>query len=412
MDPRPAPAAQDFVSPDRGAPAYDFTTLVDRTAMGSSKWTVMHAAAPGGAAGEGIAPFSVADLDLPNAPEITDGLIEALQGGLVLGYTVTTPEYVEAVTGWFARRHGWTVDPEWIVLSPGIIPAFSLAIRALTASGDGVIVQTPGYYPFFDAIALNDRRVVRNPLVQHEGRFRIDFEELERQARDPRTTMLLFCSPHNPTGRVWEEGELAEVARIVVDNDLVLVSDEIHCDLALPGHRHTVAASLGEDIAQRALVLTSPSKSFNIAGMATSNVIIPSAALRERFARELLATGHQNPNILGALACQLAYTRGEAWLDALIELIAHNQQVVRDFCAERLPQVIVADLEGTYLQWLDLRGLGLSAEELARRNIEAGLFFDEGGIFGPEGEGFERLVIACPTDTLLAGLERMRRAYA
>ncbi|PWH07340.1 pyridoxal phosphate-dependent aminotransferase [Brachybacterium endophyticum] len=400
---------------------YDLETLVDRSAMGSSKWEAMASgadlagidlAAQHERCGGAIAPFSVADLDLAHPPEITEALQRAITGGLVLGYTVPTASYLDAVRTWMRRRHGWEVDPEWVRVTPGVISAFTWAIREFTAPGDGVIVQTPGYYPMYRSISSSDRRLVRNPLVERDGRFRLDLELLEQQARDPRTTMLLLCSPHNPTGRVWERGELTELARIVEENDLLLVSDEIHADLTQPGHRHSSILTVAPQLAGRTLVLTSPSKSFNLAGLQIANAIIPDAGLRDRFTAVRDDLGFDNPNVLGAIACHAAYTRAEPWLDEVNELVGRNHALVREVLARRLPQARVADLEGTYLQWIDLRGLGLDAEQLQRvHTCEAFVFADEGPLFGPEGEGFVRLVIATPTSVLEAALERLCTAY-
>jgi len=388
---------------------YDFETVVDRTGTGSVKWELMRSAVPEVPAG--IAPFSVADLDLPMAPEILAGLREHLQDA-VLGYTVATDDYWNAVTDWFRDRHGWSVDREHIVLAPGVVPAFYTAVRAVTAPGDGVIVQTPAYYPFFGAIENNDRVVVRNPLVVRGGRWRIDLDDLARKAADPRTTALLLCSPHNPTGRVWEHDELEAVRRIACDNDLTVISDEIHFDLLMPGAEHTVFSTLGEDAASRTIVCTAPSKTFNLAGMATSNIVIPDRGLRERYAAEQRRTGFFTLNALGFQACRLAYTKAGGWLDGLIELVHGNHRLVRSFLAERMPEVTVFDLEGTYLQWMDFRALGLPHEELRRiHEQEALVFFDEGAMFGPEGEGFERMNLAAPRHAIEAALERLVRAH-
>lgn len=388
---------------------YDFSTLVDRSAQSSAKWAQMHEANPEVPAG--IPPFSVADLDLPMAPEIVAGLKDFLDTA-VLGYTRPPEAFTQAVIGWMARRHGWAVAPEWLVQTAGVVPAFFLAIRAFSAPGEGVIVQTPAYYPFYLGIERNGRRVVRNPLVLREGRFGIDFEALERLAAEPANRMLLFCSPHNPTGRVWTRAELERLADIVLRHELVLVSDEIHFDLVLPGHRHIVASTLGPELAARSVVCTAPSKSFNLAGMQASNIVIENPELRARFQRELAATGFFFLNTLGYKACELAYTRAEAWLDGLLGLIARNHGLVRGFMARRFPEVAVFDLEGTYLQWMDFRALGASAEELERRHQRQALvFFDEGTKFGPEGAGFERMNLATPTAAVEAALERLARAW-
>ena len=389
--------------------AHDFTTLVDRSGMASAKWDLMRQANPHVPAG--IPPFSVADLDLPHPPEIIDGLKDFLDHA-VLGYTMPSADFTAAVIDWMARRHDWTVQADWLVQTQGVVPALHLAVRAFSEPGDGVIVQTPAYYPFFQAIERNHRRVVRNPLRFDDGRARIDFEGLRAAAADPRNRMLIFCSPHNPTGRVWTRAELEQIAEIVLANDLILVSDEIHFDLVLPGHRHTVMATLGDELAHRTLVCTAPSKTFNLAGLCTSNIVIPDADLRTRFVAELDATGAFFLTAPGYKACELAYTRGEAWLDGLLALIERNRALLASFMAEHLPDVDVFDLEGTYLQWLDFRPLGRSAEELQRiHEQEALVFFDEGTMFGPEGAGFERMNIATPTAALEAALQRLARSH-
>lgn len=391
-------------------PTYDFETLVDRTRLSSAKWAAMREA--NAAVPAGIPPFSVADLDLPTAPEIIDGLKDFLDDA-VFGYTRPPASFTRAVVDWMARRHGWTVDPAWIVQSSGVVPAFFNAIRAYTQPGDGVIIQTPAYYPFYMAIERNHRHLVRNPLVLRDRYWRIDFDGLRRLAADPRNKLLLFCSPHNPTGRVWTRDELEQIADIVLANDLVLVSDEIHFDLVLPGHRHTVMSTLGKAIARRSVVCTAPSKTFNLAGMQTSNIVIEDADLRSRFVTELEATGFIFLTTLGYKACELAYTRGEAWLDGLLRLIQRNHERVKRFMVERLPAVTVFDLEGTYLQWMDFRGLGKGADELETINEQRALvFFDEGTIFGEEGAGFERMNLATPTSAVDAALERLARCYA
>lgn len=388
---------------------YDFTTVVDRSAFDSEKWAIMRRA--NSTVPAGIPPFSVADLDLKNAPEIVDGLCDYLRHA-VLGYTATPEAYTQAVVGWMQRRHGWVVQPEWIVQSNGVVPAIFNAVRAFTAPGDGVIVQTPSYYPFYQAIERNHRKLLRNPLVLHDGHFRIDFDALEKLAAEPRTRLLLFCSPHNPTSRVWTRDELRRVADIVLEHALILVSDEIHFDLVLPGHRHTIMATVGADIASRCIVCTAPSKTFNLAGMQASNIVIPNEELRARFAEELAATGFFSLNTLAYKACELAYTQGEAWLAGLLALVQRNHAAVRQFMARRLPQVQVFELQGTYLQWMDFRALGKSPEELRRINEQQALvFFDEGGMFGPEGAGFERMNLATPAAAVDAALERLTQCY-
>lgn len=388
---------------------HDFHTLIDRTSQGSAKWAAMHRANP--AVPAGIPPFSVADLDLPTAPEIREGL-KAFMDEAVFGYTAATPAYLRAVRDWMQHRHGWAVREDWLVQTAGVVPALATAVRAFTEPGAGVIIQPPVYYPFYNVIKKNGRRVVRNPLRLIDGHYRMDFDQLRELARDPANRLLILCSPHNPVGRVWSREELAELAAIVLEHELILVSDEIHFDLILPGHRHTVVSTLGPDIAARCIVCTAPSKSFNLAGMSASNIVIEHPGLRARFCAELEAQGFFFLTTLGYKACELAYTRAGAWLDGLLELVAHNHALVKSVLGAQLPQVGVFELEGTYLQWLDFRALGKSAAELRTIHQQQALvFFDEGGIFGPEGDGFERMNLATPTAAVAAALERLLRVH-
>lgn len=388
---------------------YDFHNLIDRTPLGSAKWAAMHRGNPDVA--PGIPPFSVADLDLPNAPEIIEGL-KAFLDRAVLGYTQATETYFAAVIDWMQRRHQWAVARESIVLTSGVVPALATAVRAFTDPGAGVIVQPPVYYPFYSAIERNGRRVVRNPLVLESGQYRMDFDHLRHLAADPSTSMMILCSPHNPVGRVWTQAELSELAAIVIEHDMVLVSDEIHFDLILPGHTHTVISTLDDDIARRSVICTAPSKTFNLAGMATSNLMIEDVGMRRRFVRELEAQGLHFLTTLGYVACELAYTRGEPWLKGLLELVAHNRERVGTFLSERLPAVVPMELQGTYLQWLDFRALGHSAAELkALHQQQAQVFFEEGVSFGAEGAGFARMNLATPTYAIQAALERLQRCH-
>lgn len=388
---------------------HDFTTLIDRSDQDSAKWQAMRRANP--AVPAGIAPFSVADIDLPHPAALIQGL-KAFLDDAVLGYTTASPHYIEAVIGWMRRRHDWQVDPAALVQSAGVVPAIHDAVRAFSESGAGVIVQTPAYHPFFQAIERNGRRLVRNPLIERDGHFHIDFEHLRRLAADPANRLLVFCSPHNPTGRVWSRAELEDLADIVLEHDLVVISDEIHFDLVLPGHRHTVLATLGEAMAARTITCTAPSKSFNLAGLCTSNLVIPDPALRARFLAQRDAGGFLFLTAPGYKACELVYNECEDWLDGLIELVARNHARVREFMAHHLPAVRVFELQGTYLQWMDFRGLGRSATELQRiHEQEALVFFSEGTSFGREGAGFERMNLATPSVVLEAALERLMRAY-
>jgi aminotransferase/cystathionine beta-lyase len=387
---------------------YDFTTVLNRRNTGSAKYEQMLGWNPN--VSENTIPFSVADMELKNPPEIVDGLKQYISDN-ILGYTVPTKEYNAAVCGWMEKRHGWQIKPEWIIGSAGVVGAFFSAIKAFSNPGDGIIIMTPVYYPFFNAIKKNNRTLVENELINTGDNYIIDFEDLEAKAKDPKNKILLFCSPHNPVGRVWTEEELNKVAKICLDNDVLIISDEIHFDLVMPGFKHTVFAKVSDEAANNMIVCTAPSKTFNLAGMHTSNIIIPNEDIRKKYLAEVESNGFFSLGILGYKACEIAYTQCEGWLDELIALIHHNHLVLKDYFAKNLPEVKVYDLEGTYLQWIDFRPLGLEKDELENlMHMEAEVFFDEGYVFGEAGSGFERMNIACPTHVMVEGLERVVEA--
>lgn len=384
---------------------YDFETVVNRADTGSSKWEQMKQWKPD-VKGDTV-PFSVADMELKNPPEITEGLKEYLSTA-VLGYTIPTKDYFDSVCGWMKKRHNWDVKPEWIVCSPGVVGAFYSAIRSLTDPGDGVIVMSPVYYPFYSAIERNNRKVVKNPLINTGTTFAIDFDDLESKARDPKNKILLFCSPHNPVGRVWRRDELERIGEICLRNNLLIISDEIHFDIVMPGHRHTVFATLSEELADNMIICTAPSKTFNLAGMQTSNIVIPNKGIRDAYIKEVEAQGFFTLNTMGFKACEIAYSRCEDWLEEFIQLVNHNHLELKKYIEENIPEIRVYGMEGTYLQWMDFSSLGLDKDELEKLMHRSELFFDEGYIFGDEGKGYERMNIACPTAVMMKALERLK----
>lgn len=384
---------------------YDFETFIDRRNAGSSKWEQMLDLNPD--VSTGIVPFSVADMELKNPPEIIEGLKKYLDSS-VLGYTRPTSNYLNAVSAWMEKRHNWLIEKDWIVGTPGVVNAFFLAVKAFTKPGDGIIIQPPVYYPFYAAAARNHRSLVRNPLIFTGSNYLIDYDDLERKASDPNNKILLFCSPHNPIGRVWTAEELAKVGEICLRHDILIISDEIHFDLIMPGYKHTVFANLSSELANNMIVCTAPSKTFNLAGMQVSNIIIPNKEIRKRYTQEIASNGSFSLNILGYKACEIAYEECEGWLEELIKLIYSNHLELKRFIGAKVPQIKVFDLEGTYLQWLDFRELGLNKGELEKlMQIEAEIFFDGGYLFGEEGIGFERMNLACPPKVMLEGLGRM-----
>lgn len=389
---------------------YDFETLVDRSQNGSAKWNGMKDHNP--AVAKNIAPLSVADLDLKLAPEIAEGMLEFMQNNPVFGYTNGTAAYYDAVINWMKDKHNYQVEKEWIVLSNGVVPALSDGVTAFTEENDGVIIFTPVYYPFYRAIELNNRRVQRCPLINHENSYQIDFDKFEELAKQANTKLLILCNPHNPVGRVWTKEELEKIADICLNNGIIILSDEIHEDLTMPGYTHYPIAVLSEVIGDITVTCTAPSKSFNIAGLQGSNIIIKNKELRAKFIAQQEKKGFFTLNTLSFEATRLAYTKGDAWLAEFKTLIHHNYDILVDFIKKNLPSVTVYPLEGTYLAWLDFRNLGYDYLELEKRMIAADLYLDEGYVFGQEGEGFERINIACPTWVLKEALERLKNAFS
>ena len=389
---------------------YDFETVRPRYQSGSAKWNEVQAVYP--EMPQDIVPFSVADMECPTAPEIVEGLKRFLDTS-VLGYSNATDTFKASVCRWMRERHHWETKPEWILPTHGCVEAFYAAVKCFTQPGDGVLLLTPVYYPMYSAISQNGRKLVDCSLVRRDNTYDINWEDFEAKIREDSTKLFLLCSPHNPCGRVWTREELTRMADLCNRHGVLVVSDEIHNDLIMPGYTHTVYATLSPEAEQNCVVLTAPSKTFNLAGLQTSNIFIPNDQLREKFMAHLKTIGN-NPkcNILGYEACRIAYEQCGGWLDECLRVIHRNQQLVTEFCARHFPQIQICQLQATYLLWMDWNGLGLSYQELEERNHrQAKLFFDEGYVFGPQGEGFERWNLACPTRVIEQGLERMLAAY-
>ena len=386
---------------------YDFETLVDRKKHGALKWAKMLCDYPD--APNNIAPLSVADMEFKNAPAITEGLKKVLDECL-LGYTGPTDAYFEAVVGWMKRRHNFMIDKEWIVTTPGIVVAINFLLRAYTKPGEGVILLTPVYYPFFDVIAKNDLKAVTSDLINEEGQYRVNLDDLKQKTSEPNNKVLILCSPHNPVGKVFSTEELIQIAELCLNNDVLIIADEIHHDLIMPGHKHHVLASLDDRYLDKTITCTSCSKTFNLAGLKGSNIIIKNDELRNKFVDELCkASLSGRLNIFAYKAIQLAYDEAEEWLDECIQYIHENSKFLKEYIDTYLPMIKVYPLEGTYLQWIDCRSLKLSCEELEHQMIKHQLYLDEGYIFGDAGQGFERINLACPRWVLAQSLERFRQ---
>lgn len=388
---------------------YDFETLVSRKNVGASKWDLMKKMNQN--VKENIVPFSVADMEFKNPPEIIEGLKKYIDSS-IFGYTEATEEYYKAVCNWMERKHDWKIKKEWIAEFSGVVPALYTIVRALTKEDDNVLVMTPVYYPFYKAITANNRKVIKSELVLCDDHYEINFDDFETKAQLENTKLLILCNPHNPVGRVWTEEELRKIGEICIENNVFIVSDEIHFDLIMPGFKHTVFANISEGFAENSVICTAPSKTFNLAGLQTSNIIIQNKKIRDKVLSERRnSIGNSCLNIFGYKACEIAYNECEEWLDELIEVLSENKKLVENFITQNIPIVKVINLEGTYLQWLDFRELEKDHNELEKfMTTEAMLFLDEGYVFGDEGRGFERINLACPTKVLQEALDRLLEA--
>ena len=342
---------------------------------------------------------------------VADPIIDALKNKAdfgVLGYDKQSSTYFDAVASWFTRRFNWTPKKEWLVTTSGVVPAINYAIKALTSEDDAIIIQTPVYYPFTNAIKTNKRKLVESPLVLGGGHYEMDLDDFEKKIVDNNVKMFIFCTPHNPVGRVWTIDELKAVGEICKKHNLFVVADEIHCDFTYGDHRHTMFIDACPEIADRVISCTAPSKTFNLAGLQTSNIWIPGEDVREKFNAELATTGFFGSNSMGLIACEAAYSQGEEWFDQCKSYIYDNYLFLKDFIEEKIPSLRVQELEGTYLAWVDFSALGLTPEEVDDIMInKAGLWLDEGKIFGTGGENFQRFVLACPRATLEEALNRL-----
>lgn len=386
---------------------YDFETLVSRKKLGSAKWNLVKEDKN---SIDEIVPFSVADMEFKNAPEIVKGLKEYADEA-IYGYTEATDAYYDAVCGWMKKKHDYAVEKEWIVKTAGVVPALHIIVQALTNENDGVMVMTPVYYPFYGAIENHNRTIIKNKLVYEDGKYTIDFEDFEKKAKRNDVKLFILCNPHNPVGRVWTVEELRKIGEICLENNVVVISDEIHFDLIMPGYKHTVFSTVASEFEDNSIICTAPSKTFNLAGLQTSNIIIKNEILRKKVEDELEKSGFFSLNTFGFKACEIAYTKCEKWFEELIVVLDNNRKFVEQFFHENLPEVIVIPLEGTYLQWLDFRKIESDYKVLQEfMEKEAKLFLDEGHMFGEEGQGFERINLACPRKVLEKALNRLLEA--
>lgn len=385
---------------------YDFDTVIDRQNTNSLKYDF---AVERGRPAD-VLPLWVADMDFRAPEPVLEALRHSVDHG-IFGYSDVKADYYDAVSQWFLQRFRWQTQPEWLVKTPGVVFALAMAVRALTQPGDSVLIQPPVYYPFFSVIRDNGRTVIESELVYQHGHYTIDFEDFERKIVEHQVKLFLLCSPHNPVGRVWTLEELQQIGEICLRHDVFVVSDEIHCDFAFEEHPHNIFLSANPRLAEKTIVCTAPSKTFNLAGLQVSNIWIPGKQVRASFLKEIDRSGYSQLNSLGLVACQAAYTSGGEWLEQCRSYLRANLDFLRGFLAEYLPEIQLVEPDGTYFAWLDCSGLGLERRALNDLVINrAKLWLDAGHIFGKNAGQFQRIVLACPKATLEKALLQLKAA--
>ncbi len=389
---------------------FDFDSIISRSNTNSVKYDFLSEYFPG--ADASVLPLWVADMDFLSPRPIIEGLKKRAEHG-IFGYSHYPGSYYNAILSWFQRKYGAVIDRSWIVHSPGVLSGIDAAIQGLTNPKDEILIQPPVYYPFFECIRGNGRNLVENPLIFKEGKYRMDFEKLRILLESRAIKMMILCSPHNPVGRVWSESELSELWNLLKQKNVILISDEIHCDLRYPNipfHSMLKIVNSHENL----IVCTSASKTFNLAGLQLSNLIVPNAQYRDTIKKVLRAIGLVHPNCFSPIATEIAYSDPECerWLDNMIDYIKGNLAFMKTYISQRLPKIQIIEPEGTYLVWLDFRSFDLPASEINKIiEKDAKIALDDGAIFGTGGMGFQRINIACPRSILKTALERLYEAF-
>lgn len=384
---------------------WDFDEKVSRENTGCVKYDLRKEVFGSG----DVIPMWVADMDF----KTPDFIIRAIKKRLeheIMGYSFHPHEYFSSISAWLLKKHKWEIDKEWICFCPGVVPALNLCTLAFTRPGDSIIIQPPVYTPFFSAVESHGRNLILNKLAEKNGRWTMDLESLASSIT-PDTRMIIISNPHNPVGRSWTPDELTNLAEICIRNNILILSDEIHSDLTLPGNSHTPAARLSERIAEITVTCIAPSKTFNLAGLSTSSLIISNPVLRKYFKSKIDHLHIGNGNIFGIVASVAAYTEGQEWLDSLMEYLDKNSAYIIDYCREQIPEIIPVRPEATYMIWLDCRKLGMSGKELGEFFVsKAGVGLSEGSSFGPGGEGFMRMNMATTLSKVKQAMDQIRIA--
>jgi cystathionine beta-lyase len=384
---------------------YNFDEVIDRKNTSCVKWDFAEQYFDA----NDILPMWVADMDFKTPDFIVDA-VKKRAAHEIYGYTIRPESYYSSMIKWIAKKHNWKIEKDWILFSPGIVPAVNMAVMAYTNPGDRIIVQPPVYFPFFSAVKDNGRQLVYNELKLENGRYNMDFDDLESKI-DNRTKMIIISNPHNPGGSAWTKEELTKLGEICIKNSILLISDEIHSDLVIPPFKHTVAANISEEIAKVTISMMAPSKTFNLAGMASSSVIISNPKLRNDFQVFLDRVHVGMGNLFGMVASEAAYTHGEEWLNQMLNYVKGNLDYMEDFIKTNIPQLKMIRPEATYLVWLDFRALGLSNKDLKTLLLQkAKLGLNDGPVFGPGGDGFSRMNVACPRAYIVEAMNRLKKA--
>ena len=379
---------------------YDFDKMTDRRGVGSLKWDVP----------EGELPMWVADMDFETAPEVAEAIRARAEHG-IFGYSVVTEDWYEAYMRWWKRRHGLAMEKDWLIFCTGVVPAISSAVRKLTTVGENVLVQTPVYNIFFNSIRNNGRNILESPLVYDGEEYSIDFADLEDKLANPQTTLMLLCNPHNPVGKIWDRETLAHIGELCARHHVLVLSDEIHCDLTDPGCEYVPFASVSEVCRNNSITCMAPTKTFNLAGLQTAAVMVPDPVIRHRLNRGLNTDEVAEPNAFAVGAAVAAFEKGENWLEELRQYLYENKRLVRQFVKENLPEIRVVPSDATYLLWLDCSKVTEDAEKLCSFiRQDSGLYLTEGGEYGSCGRQFIRMNTACPRERLTDGLNRLKKS--
>lgn len=376
---------------------YDFDKLIDRRNTNSLKWEVA----------EHELPMWVADMDFEVAPEIR-AAIQARAAHGVFGYSVIPEEWAQAYQDWWKNRHDFSMEKDWLIFCTGVIPAISSMVRKLTTPAEKILVLTPVYNIFFNSILNNGRQVLESRLRYENGEYRIDFEDLEQKLADPQTSMLIFCNPHNPIGKIWGRETLERIGELCWKHHVIAVSDEIHCDLTDPGCSYVPFASVSEHCRANSVTCMAPTKAFNLAGIQTAAVAVPDPVLRHKVWRGLNTDEVAEPNVFAVDAAIAAFTKGADWLDALRAYIRDNRLLAAEYIKEEIPQIEPVPSQATYLLWLNCSKVGSAAEVAALIRKKTGLYLSAGNQYGGDGEAFLRMNIACPRSVLKEGLRRLK----